>query len=119
MQEAQGQRRPDTPAARQGLSLPPGSPRAPRKAPTSLISAGGRGLPVRCPLPEGEAGGPPAPTCSWCCRRPSSSRRSCSCLNVSSSRSWALRTRSSSPVRRSRSSARCLLSCRGRGEVGR
>lgn len=50
------------------------------------------------------------PTCSRCRRRRSSSCRSCSCLADSSSRSWALRRRSSSPVRCRRSSARCFLS---------
>ena len=54
-------------------------------------------------------------TWSRCRRLRSSSCWSCSCLILSNSRSWALRRRSSSPVRCPRRSARCFLSWKDHG----
>lgn len=82
--------------------------------PPALFYPGWRGRAGRAPSdrPSG------APTCSRGRRRRSSSCRSCSCLTVSNSRSWALRKRSNSPVRCPRSSARCFLSCTDGGAAG-
>lgn len=55
------------------------------------------------------------PTCSRCRSPRPSSCLACSCLAASSSRSWVLRRRSSSPVRCPSNAARCVLSCTKRG----